>query len=171
MQNGSGTENVPVAKWAEKAYYAFMLPLSRVAELKDVRQTASNMYRIAYAWKDDMAPYASLNLQELFDLLKNIPFNADPNETELLQRPFYTLNQLGKGGDCDDKAICVGAWCHLNHFPFRFLAVAMAPATELHHVLTEIQVNGRWMEFDPTYNFNVMGRPLSAYTKRLLLKP
>ncbi len=148
-----------------------MLPAPRVQELENVSQTAFNMYRIAYAWKEDMAPYASLSMNELFSLLKNIPFNADPNDTELLQRPFYTLNQLGRGGDCDDKAICVGAWCHLNKLPFRFLAVSMEPGRELHHVLTEIFYRGKWIEFDPTYNFNVLGRPLKAYTKRMLLQP
>lgn len=77
-----------------------MMPRPKIAELTDVQQTASNMYRIAYAWKDDMAPYASMHFNELFDLLKNIPFNADPVDTEQLQRPFYTLNQIGLGGDC-----------------------------------------------------------------------
>jgi hypothetical protein len=148
-----------------------MLPKAKVAELTNVKQTAFNMYRIAYAWRDDMAPYASMSMTELFCLLKDLPFNADPDDTELLQRPFYTLNQLGRGGDCDDKAICVGAWCHLNKLPFRFLAVAMSPATELHHVLTEIFYRNRWVEFDPTYAFNVLGRPLKPYTKRLILQP
>ncbi len=148
-----------------------MLPTPRVAELVDVQQTASNMYRIAYAWKDDMAPYASMSLQELFQLLKSIPFNADPNETELLQRPFYTLHQIGQGGDCDDKAICTGAWCHLNGLRFRFLAVSMQADKKLHHVLTEIFIRGLWTEFDPTYSFNVLGRPLRKYTARLILQP
>lgn len=148
-----------------------MLPSPRVAELKNVQQTAFNMYRIAYAWKDDMAAYASMSMSELFDFLKKIPFNADPLDTELLQRPFYTVNQLGRGGDCDDMAICVGAWCHLNRLPFRFLAVSMNPDGVLHHVLTEIFYRGSWIEFDPTYAFNVLGRPLKPYTKRLLLKP
>lgn len=148
-----------------------MLPTPRVRELTNVNQTAFNMYRIAYAWKDDMAAYATLNLSELFNLLKNIPFNADPVDTELLQQPFYTLNQMGRGGDCDDKAICVGAWCHLNKLPFRFLAVSTQANGELHHVLTEILYHGSWIEFDPTYRFNVLGRPLKPYTNRLLLKP
>ncbi len=169
---------MPVAFSYKIAYYSPMLPTPRIAILEDVQQTAFNMYRIAYAWKDDMAAYASYSMQELFDLLKKIPFNADPDDTELLQRPFYTLNQIGKGGDCDDKAICAGAWCHLNRLPFRFLAVSMQPDGQLHHVLTEIYVStyerpsqGTWIEFDPTYSFNVLGRPLKAYTNRLYLKP
>lgn len=146
-----------------------MLPSPRVAELKDVSQTSKNMYRIAYAWRDDMAAYATLSLEELFDLLKNIPFNADPDDTELLQRPFWTLNQLGKGGDCDDKAICVGAYCHLNKIPFRFIATSMQKDGKLHHVLTEMYIRGRWLEFDPTYRFNVLGRPIKPYTNRVVL--
>ncbi len=148
-----------------------MLPAPRVAVLNDVQQTASHMYRIAYAWKDDMGAYASLTLDELFQLLKAIPFKADPDETELLQRPFYTLNQIGQGGDCDDKAICVGAWCNLNQLPFRFLAVSMQPDAVLHHVLTEVFYRGKWTECDPTYSFNILGRPLKPYTKRMTLNP
>lgn len=144
---------------------------AKTVELVDVQQTASNMYRIAFAWKEDMAAYASMNLQELFDLLKNIPFNADPKDTELLQRPWFTLNQAGKGGDCDDKAIATGAWCHLRGIRFRFVAVSRSLKIPLHHVLTEMYLNGKWFEFDPTYAFNVLGRPLSVYPKRLVLKP
>ena len=165
------TENVPVAFCAVSVYYGHMMPRPIVSELKDVRQTAFNMYRIAYAWKDDMAAYASMNLQELFDLLKNIPFNADPDDTELLQRPFYTLNEAGRGGDCDDKAICVGAWCHLNRLPFRFLAVSMQGDGVLHHVLTEILYRGAWVECDPTYAFNILGRSAKPYTAKMVLRP
>jgi len=143
----------------------------RVVELIDVQQTASNMYRMAFAWADDMAPYASLNLQELFDLLKNIPFHADPADTEFLQRPWYTLTQSAVGGDCDDFAICVGAWATLRGIPFRFVAVSRSKNADLHHVLTELYLENRWIEFDPTYAFNVLGRPLQVYPKRLILRP
>lgn len=144
---------------------------AETVELLDVQQTASNMYRIAFAWKEDMSPYASLNLQELFNLLKNIPFHADPIGTEYLQRPWFTLNQAGTGGDCDDKAIAVGAWCHLRGIKFRFVAVSRFANKPLHHVLTEMYLNGKWFEFDPTYSFNVLGRPLFVYPQRLILRP
>jgi len=147
------------------------MPAPRVRELTDVQQTASEMYRIAFAWQEDMAQYASMSLQELFDLLKNIPFNADPPDMEYLQRPWYTLNQASVGGDCDDKAICVGAWCHLRGIRFRFVAVSRSKTAPLHHVLTELYLNGTWYEFDPTYDFNVLGRPLIVYPQRLILRP
>ncbi len=142
----------------------------REAELVDLQQTATEMYRIAFAWAEDMAPYASMNLQELFDFLKSIPFHADPDDMELLQRPWYTINEAGQGGDCDDKMICVGAYCNLRGIPFRFVAVSR-DHTPLHHVLTELYIQGSWQVFDPTYAFNVLGRPDSIYPQRVILKP
>lgn len=115
-----------------------------------------------------MAQYASATLQEVFDLLKNIPYQADPPDREHLQRPFYTLNEMGEGGDCDDKAIAAGAWAFLRRIPFRFVAVSKSPEKELHHVFVEMYINGKWEPFDPTYAFNVLGRPV-AYAKRVIL--
>ena len=143
----------------------------RESPLLDVQQTATEMYRLAFAWKEDMAPYATLSLPELFKFLKDIPWRADPGETEVLQRPWYTVNQIGIGGDCDDKAIAVGAYCHLHNLPFRFVAVSRSKDLDLHHVYTEIKINREWLIFDPTYAYNVLGRPMGAYAKRLVLTP
>lgn len=143
----------------------------REAPLVNVEQTASAMYALARKWQNDMAPYASLSLPELFDLLKNIPYQADPRNTEVLQRPWYTMNSLGFGGDCDDKAIATGAYCHLNDLSFRFVAASKHPIKPLHHVYTEIMINGEWLIFDPTYAYNVLGRPMGFYYQRLVLKP
>lgn len=126
---------------------------------------------MAYAWRHDMDPWATLSLPELFKLLKDIPYNADPENTEVLQRPWYTMRSLGQGGDCDDKAIASGAYCHLHGYPFQFVAVSRLPNKPLHHVYTEIMINGRILIFDPTYAYNVLGRPMGTYARRLVLKP
>lgn len=139
-------------------------------ELVDLQQTSTEMYRLAFAWKEDMLPYASYTLQELFDLLKNIPFHPDPEDMEYLQRPWYTLNEAGDGGDCDDKMICVGAWANLLGIPFRFVAVSYSEEP-LHHVLCELYIENRWLNFDPTYAFNVLGRPGSITQQRVVLTP
>ena len=140
-------------------------------ELVDLQQTATEMYRLAFAWAEDMAPYATLSLPELFTMLKRIPFNPDPEETEFLQRPWYTLNEAGQGGDCDDKSICTGAWAALLGIPFRFVAVSRSRTEDLHHVYTELYIDGEWLTFDPTYAFNVLGRPMSEYPQRVVLTP
>jgi len=129
------------------------------------------MYRMASAWKQDMAPHASLSLSEVFNLLKAIPYRPDPPDEEYLMRPFYTLRGLGAGGDCDDKAIASGAWANLNGLGFRFVAVSRSLEKPLHHVYTEMYIGGRWLTFDPTYSFNVLGRPMCEYPKRVVLRP
>lgn len=143
----------------------------RESELQAVDQTAHEMYRLATAWCEDMAEYASLSLPEVFDLLKNIPYRADPDGMEYLQRPFYTLTASGRGGDCDDKAICVGAWATLNQIPFRFVAVSESRDRDLHHVYTELYIGNSWVAFDPTYAYNVLGRPMGDFPVKMILSP
>lgn len=141
----------------------------RETPLHDVAQTSREMYRMASAWREDMAPLASRSLPELFEILKNLPWRPDPYAAEVLQRPWYTLNRVGFGGDCDDKAIATGAYCHLHGLPFRFVAVAR-PGKSLHHVYTEIMIGTTWIPFDPTYKTNVLGRPMANFAKRVVLR-
>lgn len=138
--------------------------------LNNLQETATEMYRLADAWQNDMAGHATLSLPQLFDLLKNIPYQPDPPDEEFLQRPVYTLLRAGKGGDCDDKAIAAGAWAHLNGIPFRFVAVSNSLDKEVHHVYTEFHIRGQWFPFDPTYSFNVLGRPMGNFPVRLVLE-
>jgi transglutaminase-like putative cysteine protease len=140
-------------------------------ELRDVADTGREMYRMAKAWKQDMAPYATMSASQVFNLLRSIPYRPDPPDVEFLQRPRYTLSMSGAGGDCDDKAIASGAWAHLNGIPFRFVAVSRYSDRPLHHVFTEMYIGNSWIAFDPTYSFNVLGRPMCEYPQRVLLRP
>ncbi len=143
----------------------------RTETLESVEQTGQNMYRMATAWAQDMQMHSSKSMQEVFDLLRNIPYIPDPAGAEYLQRPFYTLNSWGGGGDCDDKAIAAGSWATLNHVPFRFVAVSRFTDKPLHHVFTEMYIQGKWINFDPTYSFNALGWPMNEFPQRLVLRP
>lgn len=129
------------------------------------------MYRMASAWKQDMAPYASMSAAQVFNLLRLIPYRPDPPDVEFLQRPLHTIRMTGQGGDCDDKAIAAGSWAHLNGIPYRFVAVSRFPDRPLHHVYAEMYIGTRWIAFDPTYSFNVLGRPMCEYPQRVVLRP
>lgn len=48
----------------------------------------------------DMAPYASLSVIQVFNLIKNLPYRPDPVDIETLMRPKYTMTMKGYGGDC-----------------------------------------------------------------------
>lgn len=140
-----------------------------VAPLKNVEQTLAQMKRLSIQYAGDVAPYATMSIQEFYDKVKNIPYRFDLDKNgrlvEILQRPLYTLNGRGFGGDCDDKAICMGAWAYLNGLPFRFKAVGKRLNGNLHHVYPEIYMNGEWLVCDATYNHNTLGYSMYPYQK------
>jgi len=127
------------------------------------------MHRMVAEFKNDMLPYVHLSLPEVFDVIKAIPFRPDPVDRELLQRPYYTMNNMGAGGDCDDKAICAASYAALVGIPYRFVAVRRADRIYLHHVFTELYINGRWIHADCTYSFCTLGCEREHYEERLVI--
>jgi transglutaminase-like putative cysteine protease len=39
----------------------------------------------------------------------------------------------------------------------------------LHHVFVELNIGGKWIHADPTYNFNTLGRAREEYTERVVI--
>lgn len=141
----------------------------RQGQVKNVRHTGTLMVRLACRYHTDVAPYASLSPLEFYEKVKAIPYNRDPHQTEYLQRPYYTLRGQGGGGDCDDKAIVAGAYAVCNRIPFRFVAMGRYREKPLHHVATDLYLNGTWHHFDPTYTDQVFGRYLFPPERRMII--
>lgn len=137
-------------------------------ELESVEDTGKEMHRLAFAFREDVLSYAHMSLDEFFSFVAVIPYVNDPDSVEFLQRPYYTLTGTGQGGDCDDKAIVMAAYAILHEIPYQFVAVAKEEGDDLHHVFTELQINGAWVPFDVTYAFNTLGQPVN-YSKRMIL--
>lgn len=134
------------------------------------KATGPYMHLMVNKYHMDMAPYASCTLQEIFDMVKNIPYRPDPPGMEYLQRPWATLNMTGAGGDCDDKAIVIASWAKLNSLPYRFVAVRRFDKPVLHHVYCQIEVSpGNWVDVDPTYSFNTLGRKCEQYAEKVII--
>lgn len=129
----------------------------------------------------DMSPYAHFTLREIFNAIKSIPFRPDPEDAETLQRPAYTMNQSGLGGDCDDKCIALASWLKLKgggynpndvpakKYDYRFVAVRRADYPCLHHVFCELYIMDRWIHADPTYKFNTLGREREQYNEYVII--
>lgn len=143
--------------------------ISRIETNGKASATGPLMRQMVYRYCHDMAPYINYTPMEMFKMVKDIPFNPDPPGFETLQRPRYTINQCGTGGDCDDKTIMVACWAHLKNIPFRFVAVRKQGRKILHHVYPELYINGRWMPFDATYNFNIMGQEKRGYVEKVII--
>jgi transglutaminase-like putative cysteine protease len=142
--------------------------------LKGASQTGRLMHVMARYFAMDMAPWASLSYPEFYEVMKKIPFNPDPDGKEFLKRPKFTMDKWGPGGDCDDKSIAIAAWAILKDIPYRFVGVGnKKPENEkilLHHVYPELYIGREWIPFDATYGFNILGKTLPKYDKKVILK-
>jgi len=119
--------------------------------------TGAIMHKVVNKYYLDMAPYASLSLQGIFDKIKSLPYREDPEKTETLMRPRFTMLMQGSGGDCDCKAIALAAYAKLQGLPCHFVAIRRPGRTVFHHVAVEILVGGHWLFADPTYSYNLLG--------------
>jgi len=135
----------------------------------EATSTGPYMHRMVALYKRDMLPFVHLSLPQVFDVIKSVPFNPDPEDRELLQRPYYTLNSIGLGGDCDDKAICLASYAALVGTPYRFVAVRRPDRMYLHHVFTELYIGGRWISADCTYPFGTLGCEREHYDERVVI--
>lgn len=131
--------------------------------------TGPYMHAMVNTYWRDMIPWGTLSLPEIFNTIKNIPYRPDPPTVETLMRPYYTMRQLGWGGDCDDKAIALASWAYINRIPYRFIAVRKTGMRVLHHVFTQLLVNNKWMSADATYSVNTLGRERDVYEERIVI--
>jgi hypothetical protein len=132
------------------------------------------MKKMVNKYYEDMAPYASLSLTEIFEKIASLPFNPDPDNIELLKRPYYTMHRIGPGGDCDDKAIAMASWAKLTGIPWRFVGTGRKKPGKkrilLSHVYTELYILGEWLNCDCTYSFNILGlKTQGSYDKKEIL--
>lgn len=149
--------------------YNILMIVTRLQTDGRATSTGPLMRRMVDTYYKDMAPYAYLPLNEVFDLIKALPFRPDPPDAETLMRPQYTMNMQGWGGDCDDKAIALASYCKLTGIPWRFVAVRRHDRKFLHHVYCELYIKGRWISADPTYSFNTLGRDREEYAQKVII--
>jgi hypothetical protein len=141
-----------------------------ITNLTNLKQTGRQMRRLAYQYRNDMALYRNYSLPDVFNILKNLPYIKEPPDLEIVKRPKYTL---AKGGDCDCKAVCLMAYCHLKGIKFKIIALGQEKM--LHHVALLLYISGNgngrgvWIFADPTYKVNQLGRSNHIYQKHLFL--
>lgn len=138
-------------------------------------ETGRAMHYMVGRFHTDMIPYIHYSLYEIFSIIAHIPYAPDPKD-ETLQRPFYTMHQLGSGGDCDDKAIALASWACLvlspdpvTRIPYRFIAARAKGRPSMHHVYTDIFCDGKYIHADATYNFNCLGCPRVKYAETRII--
>lgn len=136
--------------------FKFDMQMVKVKGFRDVRQTISEMRRMATMYANDVAKYVNWSLLDFYTMVKNLPYIPDPKGQETIRRPQFTLNGLGQGRDCDDKAIVMASYAHSNGIPWRFVVVSQRANGPFHHVYTEYYLGNKWLSVDATYPWNTL---------------
>ena len=139
------------------------------AKIRDVFETGRLMRRIGTAFSGDTRPYLHMGLNGFFEHVRKIPYHKDPVNMEFLQRPTVTLKSQGPGGDCDDKAICMLAFCRESGITAKILAAGRFHGYPLHHTWIQGYIDGEWQDLDPTYAWNSIGERIGKWEREVLI--
>jgi hypothetical protein len=136
-------------------------------ELKDIRQTIKEMFRLAQEYKDDVRHFKHLNLYQFYHFLRDkVKYRPDPDGIERLQRPSLTILY---GGDCDDKTIVAMSYFELNGIPYRLAVADYGKGWE--HVYAEVKVGSRgFVPFDTSCLVCDMGAERKYIKKKIYTK-
>ena len=143
--------------------------LKTTQPLYSLEQTGATMGELAIKYCEDMRPFYGFTLFEVQNYIKNLPYRDDPEDQEFISRPSICMNDETIPFDCDDRAVCIGAFCELHGIPFRFVAVCEYPNPDFHHVYTEVKIDGNWIPCDATYPEHEIGQEKENVTKRQVI--
>jgi transglutaminase-like putative cysteine protease len=82
-----------------------------------------------------------------------IRYQRDVSGIETLATPLLTLQR--QVGDCDDQATLLAALFESAGYPTRFVMAGYHDPRFVEHVYTQVLVNGKWLDADPTEHLNL----------------
>lgn len=129
---------------------------SKYRTVKEIKY-AVNHYATDF---EDFPELLKMSVPEFYDYVRNIPYDRDPVEKEIVSRPKYLLTMF-KSLDCKKKAILFGSFMRLKYGPgsYRFVLSSNRPDGNIGHIFTQIKMNGRWTNADATYSRNRINQP------------
>lgn len=124
----------------------------------NLQQTLSEIERLVNTYYKDVESLQDLNIYEMFDFIsKKVKYVKDPERTELVMRPAYTIKR--NAGDCDDKTILFLSWLKLKGFPMGYSIVSDSANKPYHHIFpfTYNTETNKIVDLDATYPRNIIG--------------
>lgn len=100
----------------------------------------------------------SMNLSQFFDLVKNIPYERDIPDQEVVSRPLYLLT-IFPSLDCKKKSILMLSFISLKYGPGsgRLVLSSNRPDGQIGHIFPQFYNGKKWINADATYNYNRLG--------------
>lgn len=138
--------------------------------LLDKAQTGRSMHGLVQRFAGDLGALCKLTLPQFYDLVRAIPYQRDTRGQEWTVRPGLLLKEFPEM-DCKKKAILIASWAKCNGIPFRFLSVSERRDGKIHHVFSQLFINGQWLNVDATYPRYKLFQKKTGITRAEILKP
>lgn len=130
-----------------------------VEELESYRQTVQKIFELIQKYYEDLSSKSNYSIEQIYDLVRKLPYVPDPKNEETISRPKYTLKSNWAGArDCDDKTVILGAWAYSKSIPFRLIVSGQKKTP--HHVYPEFFILNVWVPMDATYSYCKLGKKL-----------
>lgn len=117
--------------------------------LETFDKTVLKIIEFAKKYKNDLRKFKNKSFFEFYNIVKNLPYIADPKNIETLSRPKYTLNKYYEPRDCDDKTLLICGFCELKNIPYKIHVTGRK--NKFHHVFPVVKINNEWKISDATY--------------------
>lgn len=119
---------------------------------------AKEMHQVSRIYRFDVFRLANLDLFQLFDLVKNIPYVVESDGFQSLSRPVFTLSGIAPYTACANKSIVISAYCKLLGIETAYQLVSLDSFSDYHHVFPVVYLNNTRLELDATYPENEFGQ-------------
>jgi hypothetical protein len=130
----------------------------RTVQSTTVDKTVGAMREMVNKYYSDVAPWAFYSLDDFFDLVKKLPYKMEEKNwnTQILQRPKFTIARVAPVVACANKAILMGAYLKLQGVPFGFAVSANSSNAPFGHVFNWANLFGKRVFIDATYPDNII---------------
>lgn len=147
-------------------------PIITTVPLESYKQTVAKIFEFAKQYKSDLEELKNKSIYGFYNLVRNLPYHADPKGEETVVRPKYTILPDWQGArDCDDKTLLIGAFCELAGIAWRSIVCGQTKFKP-HHIYPEVKLNGHWQSADATYPDRCMfGKNLYEEKFRKVFEP
>jgi hypothetical protein len=135
--------------------------------LRNIYQTGAAMASLVKNFNGDVSSFDGWSFDNFFLMCCSLPYLPDPEGIETIHRPKFSLSNMVKYRDCDDKCVLLGSYLFRHGVPFKFVAQSQRPDKKIHHVsiLTYDKKN-----LDCTYMQNYFG-DLPPVTYQIAITP
>ena len=117
-------------------------------------------------------PISKLTLQEYYDWVKNIPYRRDPENSEIVARPYYIIKHRALGMDCKKKGTIIAAYLRNHNYKYRAIGASSRPDYKVHHIYFQLfdPKENAWKTCDATYSRYTLFKDNPDETFREVLK-